>query len=366
VRRQLPVAAVLAAGATVFALTPLVTAQAATTGSAYVWANDPITASYPPARAYQSNSTGAVNTITHDGVGVYTVHLPNLGSPSGTVLVTAYGSSHDRCKVASWGPVGTRQDVHVRCFTVSGAADDTTFTMSYTNKVGDGNSYVWADQPNADQYTPSPQYQADAEAGTVTITREGAGRYRVLLPSSIRELFNAQVTAYGTGPEYCEVESLAWNGTLPVPSREVHVDCFAPSGARADTRFTLTTVHNGNHLGEPVSFASDGYPTMYLLAELPGEDESVPSTGSDGTAFVGGGGTITKNHLATGSYTVHGPVDLSNGDVQVSALGAGNAYCKVESWSSGGGIHVNCFDGDTGAAADKQFTVAFVGAFVIA
>jgi hypothetical protein len=367
-RKQL-IWAVLLGGATVLTVVPLTgTADAATTtGSAYVWANDPTSGSYTPATGYQSNSTGATNTITHDAgvTGAYTVHLPNLGSASGTVLVTAYGSSHDRCKVASWGPVGTRQDVHVRCFTVSGAPDDTTFTMSYTNKVGAGNSFVWADQPNTAQYTPSSQYQANSAGGTGTVIRNSAGNYRVLLPTSdIGVLFHAQVTAYGTGPEYCGIQSLAWSGQ-PSPHRDVSVRCFAPSGAVADARFTLTTARAGNVLGQPVSFASDGYPTMYMLAAFPDSAESVDDD-AGGTAFAGGGGTITKDFLGTGRYAVHGPVDLSNGDVQVTAFGgSGDQYCKVEGWTSTGGIRVDCFTGD-GAPVDAQFEVAFVGAFVIA
>ena len=67
-------------------------------------ADAPTAASYTPNLTYQFNSTGAVNTITRSGVGVYTVHFPGLDGNGGTALVTAYGGGNESCKVASWGP----------------------------------------------------------------------------------------------------------------------------------------------------------------------------------------------------------------------------------------------------------------------
>src|SRR5262245_49816001 len=59
--------------------------NAATTGWAYLWANQPGPASYTPDLRYQYNSTGAANTVTTVGVGQYRVFLPNLGANAGTV-----------------------------------------------------------------------------------------------------------------------------------------------------------------------------------------------------------------------------------------------------------------------------------------
>ena len=39
---------------------------------------------------------------------------------AGHVQVTGYGSDATRCKVGSWGPNGTAQQVSVRCFTPAG------------------------------------------------------------------------------------------------------------------------------------------------------------------------------------------------------------------------------------------------------
>ncbi len=63
---------------------------------------------------YQWNSAHPftnVNTVTRNSTGNYTVHLPNLGSNSGTVLVNAMSSANNSCKVVSWGPAGTTQNI---------------------------------------------------------------------------------------------------------------------------------------------------------------------------------------------------------------------------------------------------------------
>jgi hypothetical protein len=95
-------------------------AEAASFGWAYLWADQPTAPSYTPSLAYQFNSSGATNTVVRTGVGRYTAKLPNLGSQTGQVQVTAYGTGSERCKVERWYPSGTTQQVNVRCFTSTG------------------------------------------------------------------------------------------------------------------------------------------------------------------------------------------------------------------------------------------------------
>src|SRR5262245_36631144 len=79
-------------------------------GYAYVWANDPTSAigvPYTPHLSYQYSSTAAQSSVTRLGTGSYSVRLRYLG-PYGTALVTAYGSTDDRCKISHWvGVPGT-------------------------------------------------------------------------------------------------------------------------------------------------------------------------------------------------------------------------------------------------------------------
>jgi hypothetical protein len=73
-----------------------------------------------------------VNTIQHGALtGSYTVRIPNLGLPKGNVQVTAYGAGAARCKVVSWAPSGTTQQVGVRCYQGPNPVN-TRFVMQYS------------------------------------------------------------------------------------------------------------------------------------------------------------------------------------------------------------------------------------------
>jgi len=349
-------------------LTVPATARAAPSGpqgSAFVWANQPTSTSYLPSPPYQWNSRHsftAVNTITRTGVGSYTVRLPDLGAVSGTVLVTAYGSTANYCKALSWGPSGTAQLVNIRCFTPVGVLADTPFTMSYANHtgvVGSDLAYVWANQSTAVSYVPSQPYQANSSGATNRIQRLGKGIYLVRLPNLGRSGGHVQVTAYGPGPERCKVGSWRPNGT----EQDIRVFCRTRNGTPADTRFTLTYVRDGNVLGEPVCCEPDGNPTDYAWANQP--SAAAPYTPDPLYQFTGSAQQITITHLAKGSYAVHVPDSLNRGNVQITAYGGSNsAQCKVNSWTPATGIRVLCFS-TAGSLVDSLFDVSFVGPFVI-
>jgi hypothetical protein len=228
---------------------------------AYLWANSPSQASYTPLLNWQFNSTGAANTVTRNAQGVYTATLPNLGSFNGWpiwaghVQVTAYGTGTEQCKVSHWAPVGSDIQVGVRCFTgptptlPGGFPADTRFTLTYaqgnsligaatgvTSAVpGPSGEYVWANDPTAASYTPAANYQWDdtsTPGSSITITRLSLGSYVVdLTRHSTNGDGNVQVTAYGTGPEYCHLAGWSGNG--------IQVHCFDRWGRGVDTRFTL-------------------------------------------------------------------------------------------------------------------------------
>ncbi|WP_328405087.1 hypothetical protein OHS70_37420 [Streptomyces sp. NBC_00390] len=99
-----------------------------TTPAAYAWANQPTTAAYSPALAYQYNSSGSTNRITRQGVGVYRVWTPNMPLGYGNVQVTAYGADSKHCKVDYWTP---STGIQVRCYTASGTLADTYYDVSF-------------------------------------------------------------------------------------------------------------------------------------------------------------------------------------------------------------------------------------------
>jgi hypothetical protein len=362
---MLLILAAAAAAATMVTLTVPAAARAASSGprgSAFVWADQPSAASYTPSPAYQWNSRhplAAVNTITRTGAGSYTVRLPDLGATSGTVVATAYGPTASYCKVLSWGPGGTAQLVNIRCFTATGVAADTPFTMSYTSPVGFGYdlAYVWADQPTAPSYVPSPPYQANSSGATNRIQRLGTGAYLVKLPNLGQAAGHVQVTAYGPGPERCKVGGWGPNGT----EQDIRVFCYTPRASRADTRFTLSYVRNGNLLSQPVCCRPDGSPTAYAWASNPTAATYTPAPQYQ---FTDTAQPVTITRLAPGNYAVHVPDGLSNGNVQVTAYGGDSAYCKVNFWTPAAGIRVLCFS-TAGSPVDTFFDVSLVGPYLI-
>src|SRR5690349_18877060 len=92
-RRALVAAVALGASALPFIADVGVAQAATTTGYAFLWADQPSTASYTPSTSFQGNSMGGTNTIVRNGTGDYTITLPGMagnGGDGGNVQVTAY------------------------------------------------------------------------------------------------------------------------------------------------------------------------------------------------------------------------------------------------------------------------------------
>ena len=108
--------------------------------------------------------------MVRTGVGAYTANLPNLGASAGMVHVTAYVSGTETCKVASWLPSGSTQQVYVRCFTNAGVPVDTFYTLPYAHPstVAGHMAFLWANQPTAASYTPQMSRMCWREASSGT------------------------------------------------------------------------------------------------------------------------------------------------------------------------------------------------------
>jgi hypothetical protein len=208
---------------------------------AYVWADQPASPSYTPIADHQFNSKGLTNTITHSAIGRYAVHLPGLegGTNGGTVKVTAERSH--LCNVSSWGHNDVEVVVFVRCFDFDGEPANTTFTMTFANKINllgsnKGYGYAWANKQSSPSYTPDPLFSASKPGGDITITRSGPGIYSVLFSGVGAEvLSHVQVTAYGTVPNQCRVQGWAPAGD----GQDIGVECYDLDGHPADSRFTI-------------------------------------------------------------------------------------------------------------------------------
>jgi hypothetical protein len=223
---------------------------------AYLWANKPtLTTEYFPDGLYQFNSTGAgaINKVVRNGTGDYTAKLPGVGANDGHVQVTAYGSTgSERCKVGGWGPSGTTEFAYVKCFNSSGAPVDSMFTLTYVNHTnilgasacspfpGIASVYVWANYASKPSYTVIVGSQwyyryvcTTLPTADTNITRTATGAYSIKPVGFGLSTGDVQVTAYGSGPEYCRV--LSWYLAVGI-----QVQCFNASGAPVDTQFDVT------------------------------------------------------------------------------------------------------------------------------
>jgi len=355
--------AALAALAGATTLAPTAASAAGPFGAAYVWLDtaDASMCVVPADRRWNSSSPWLpVNEVCSEGTGLYSVTLPGQGAKAGTVQVTAYGEDAAYCKVQSWAPSGADQRVLVRCFDPTGAPADSRFTLAYANLTGNrtqGLAYVFGNQPTVASYTPPLNYQYNSTGATNTITRTAgqAGVYTINAPGLAASGGHVQVTAYGTGGEWCT----AWNWGPSGADLHIQIRCYNAAGAPADSRFTMSYARNGNILGQSVCCGPDGHPTSYLFAHDPTNPSYEPAAVS---RFLSGTSRVTR--LAKGRYQVNYGWAVAAGAVNVTAVSGGAARCKVESFTGTETAVVACTT-PAGAPVDATFLLHHIGPFVV-
>lgn len=321
-------------------------AYAATDGFAYVWANQPTTASYDPSPLYSFNSTGAVNHVVRITTGQYEVQLPNLGVSGGVAHASAYGTTTNTCQVGYWNWSGGTMAVRVNCFH-GGLAADTAFTAAFTNRPSATDfAYLFADQPGAASYTPNPIFQYNSSGMLSTIQRLDAGYYKVNVLGVIG-VGDVQVTGYGFGLARCSVASFASPG-YPNYGGVVFVRCVNSVDVLTDAYFSLTTSTVTGFLGR--------VPAAYARVDPPAPlSRTTPYNAT--TSFNSTGSAITVTRVGVGRSVVSMPGQpLGGGTVHVTAYSFGTERCNAVAWVSSG-VTVQCWKGS--AAFDSPFTVGF-------
>jgi hypothetical protein len=98
----------------------------------------------------------------------------------------------------------------------------------------------------------------------------------------------------------------------------------------------------------------------YVWADKPTESKYTPT---EAYSYNSSGGEIEISRRSTGRYKVTfyglGGGKIAGGNVQVTAYGPGNEYCKVEFWISGGPdfiVNVRCFTA-SGNPVDTRFSL---------
>jgi hypothetical protein len=216
---------------------------------AYVWADQESVSSYIPALEYNYNSRGVNNRVQRIAPGQYGVTLPQMEGRGGLlgggiIMVTAYGDSNVYCKNIGFSADASLNIIaQVRCYK-GGILDDSKFTLSFFR---DPSALAIRNTANKKQawyvlanVTPIPHtgHQTDSYGNhDATLTRLALGSYRVHLPriAAFDKTF-AHITAYDTNTSYCNLVSWV---TSPSGGTNVNVKCYSPSGAAADSIFSL-------------------------------------------------------------------------------------------------------------------------------
>ncbi|MEV4456454.1 hypothetical protein [Microbispora sp. NPDC049633] len=180
------------------------------------------------------NSALATNSVAHTGTGAWTVVLPGLGSAAqaGNIQVTAVDSGRAaRCKVGAWDWSKDAQKIRVLCHDATDVPLDTGWTLTYQRQRAIMGAavppkyfaYTFDNDPsNPGPYAPAPAGVNYNYTGAVnTLTRTVTGRRWVAFPSVGVLPSNVQVTAYGSGPEFCNLVTLWVTAGSDVHVRDV-------------------------------------------------------------------------------------------------------------------------------------------------
>jgi len=335
----------------------------------FVWNSDPsASGTITPDSAYSYNSAGGTVSITHNATGSYTVTFGSLGDAlDSNVEVTGYGTSSNFCQSNGWfSSNGTDVSADVLCFTAAGVAVDNSFTLLYearytTDPVPD-EAFVWADQPTATSYTPSTTYQYDSNAtnrtSAITISRFSPGSYSVLMPGFGNKGLSLMVTAYGSTPAHCGVQSWSHNAN----GAFVDVTCTDVSGVLTDSLFNLAYTQ----------FLMPGYSTTGSLAteSISGGAiwANMPTSATQYTLtnnFIIGidGEPMIAQEISTGLYDWGMDVEpqWTSSIVLAVAYGSPGSYCNAREWLTSGNstnVYVDCFNAK-GHPAAKRFLSIF-------
>ncbi|MFC6086754.1 hypothetical protein [Sphaerisporangium aureirubrum] len=190
------------------------------------------------------NSSGAVNTVMPTGTGIWTVTLPGIGSAglAGGIQVTASDASLPaRCKVSAWAPIAAAQRIQVRCHNATNVPLNTGWYLTYqfrralTGGVAPPQyfGYTFDNTPaNPGPYVPAPPAINFNSVGSFNEIQSAAVGQRLVTFHLIGVLpDNVQVTAFGPGPEFCNLVSI-WN-TSGMEARVRNVACYN-AGTRLD------------------------------------------------------------------------------------------------------------------------------------
>lgn len=211
-------------------------------------------------------------------------------------------------------------------------------------------AYAYGNKPTSHSYRPEAAFSFNSTGQGITITRSGVGKYSVEFFGLGPVALQGTVDVSGQGENTADsCETTGWGPDSTGNNLVVGVDCFAPSGARANGLYNVAFTSGGSTTGT----------TDYVWANKPTAGSYTPDLAYQ---FNSSGGTNRIQHLAAGQYKVilPGPV-VSGGTVKVTAYGTNSNFCQVVQWlavSPGQNVFVDCFTA-AGAPVNNRFTMTF-------
>lgn len=198
----------------------------------------------------RSFNDGSLISLKKTGTGIYTVIFQDLGieiNGPGSAMVTAIAPAGAWCKLGGWARNGADVTVHIGCHSANGKAADARFSVSVLGPLKMRTNYelayaVGPEGPGDPEYTGPNRVVYNSTGADIAYAKAGTGRYAVTfggMGAAYRERPGAiQVVEVGFGSNNtCQAAS--WTGD---PDLTVEVRCFSPTGAPADSRFSISVI----------------------------------------------------------------------------------------------------------------------------
>lgn len=310
---------------------------------AWLWANEPESASYVPDTRYQFNTTGAENLAVRHDVGVYTAVFPGFTEETGVFLVTGQGAAAS-CTIARWVLDDVGMNLDVLCFDGAGAPVDSGYSAMYVIPTGDRTGgYVWSSNDFAENPAIDPRFSYNSSGAENSITRNGVGDYTATFPGVGSEGGNFQVTGQGPATS-CTMTNWALAGA----DMSVNIRCYGAGGQMVDSGFVATY---GTAIFEtPGAFLATNDAALELAADDPLYQ---------GNSYAAGN-AVTRTDTGVYLATLTG-AGQETGHFQVTGHGSA-ASCTVSYWEVNDSadllVEVLCFGAD-GAMIDSGFSLAY-------
>lgn len=300
--------------------------------------------------------------VDHYATGKYWVTFNDVSSYSGNAQVAGYDDNANRCKVVDWYLENGNLKIQVYCHTPSGSLVNNRFVVWYSKDFVPGtgttaSAYIRSSYADR-SHTPSSSWSWNSAGGSNYVTRDSTGFYTVAFSSLNAGNGNALVTAFGTGSEYCKLQTWSLSGT----TTNVQVVCYNSSGQLADSRFSLVFT------GKLDSGAAGGYAHWdrgFVWANQETSSSYTPNTTYNWNPITNSSSSNTAGRTSTGRYWVQYPsfpgVHATNAMVSAYGPYQDAVYCKPLSWDASGNgarLQVNCY-GPSGNLVNSKFSAAY-------